>query len=105
MGDTDDGKVLHLSGDLDEDLSTFGVDFEIDIKKFFIKIPIKGEAKVSWSPGFQKGSLQTTFGPIQGGPGPDENDLGIKITGTVQIKDQNEERVNCLEMDGDLYNN
>jgi len=95
-----DAGVADFKGTLDEPLTKFSVDFDVEIKKFFIKIPIKGAFTVDFTPGFPQGALETKIGPIKGPQESDANDLGISINGQVKVLDQNGEAAACIEADG-----
>jgi hypothetical protein len=93
--DTTGGKVA-VTGQLDEDVSTFHVAVDAVLKKLFIKIPAKLDIPVTCAPGFTKGDFKLSLGPMTGGLVPDPQ---VSLTGTVKMNDQANQEVFCLNVD------
>lgn len=93
--DTSGGKI-DVTGQLDEDLSTFSINVDAVIKKLFIKLPVKLDIPVTCSPGLPKGDFELSVGPMKGGLTPDPQ---VSLTGTVKMNDQAKEEVFCLNVD------
>jgi len=93
--DTTGGKI-DVTGQLDEDLTSFSVNVDATIKKLFITLPVKVDIPVTTSPGLPKGDFELSLGPMTGGLSPDPK---VSLTGTVKMNDQKSEEVFCLNVD------
>jgi hypothetical protein len=90
------GNKVSVTGQLDEDLTTFHFAIDAVLKKLFITIPAKLDIPVTCSPGLPKGDFKLAVGPVTGGLSPDPQ---ISLTGTVKMNDQANEEVFCLNVD------
>jgi len=93
--DTSGGKVA-VTGQLDEELTTFSVNVDATIKKLFISLPLKLDIPVTTIPGLPKGDFDLSVGPMTGGLSPDPQ---VSLAGQVKMNDQNKEEVFCLKVD------
>jgi len=93
--DTTGGKVA-VTGQLDEDITTFHVAVDAVLKKLFISIPAKLDIPVTCTPGLPAGDFLLSLGPMTGGLSPDPQ---VSLKGTVKMNDQANEEVFCLNVD------
>lgn len=89
---------LTMTGNLDEQLSEFTVTGNLEIKEFFVHIPVSFNAPVVYSPGFSQGPfrIESTLLEKQ-----EESlrGLGLEIKGTGRMLDKNNEEVGCVKWD------
>lgn len=93
--DTTGGKI-DVTGQLDEDITTFHVAVDATLKKLFISLPLKLDIPVTCTPGLPHGDFELSLGPMTGGLSPDPQ---VSLSGTVKMNDQNNEEVFCLNVD------
>lgn len=96
--DTTGGKVL-VTGQLDEDVTTFQVAVDAVLKKLFITIPVNINIPVTVNNKLEKGDFSLSVGPMTGGLKPDPK---VSLTGTVKMNDQANQEVFCLNVDQTL---
>jgi len=99
------GGVLTFTGTLDEDLSKVSVDVDLTIKALFVKIPLKLNVPIAYTPGIQQGALSVSAGPAKARSVSASFDLlpKVEVTGTVQVNDGNSEEIACLKIDDSSY--
>jgi len=93
--DTSGGKIS-VTGQLDEDVTTFHIAVDAVLKKLFIKIPAKLDIPVTFTNPLAKGDFSLSVGPMTGGLTPDPQ---VSLTGTVKMNDQANTEVFCLNVD------
>jgi hypothetical protein len=85
--------VTTITGELDESISQFAVSVDMEIKEFFIKIPISIKAPVAYSPGFPEGAFKVVATPTTSEL---SSELGVSISGKAIMTDANNEEVACV---------
>jgi hypothetical protein len=98
------GGVSTLTATLDEDLSKVSVDVDLTIKALFVKIPLKLNVPIAYTPGIKQGAISVSAGPATAvsvsaeGAWP-ASKVKVEVTGTVQANDGNSEEIACLKID------
>jgi len=102
------GGVSTFTGTLDEDLTKVSVDVDLTIKALFVKIPLKLNVPIVYTPGIKQGALSVSAGPAKAGSVSAEiawppSKVKVEVTGTVQANDGNSEEIACLKIDDSSY--
>lgn len=98
------GGVSTLTGTLNEDLSKVSVDVDLTIKALFVKIPLKLNVPIVYTPGIKQGAISVSAGPATAvsvsaeGPWLSPN-VKVEVTGTVQANDGSSEEIACVKID------
>merc|ERR1712050_757837 len=83
---------------LDEDVTKLSVSVDITLQELFIKIPLKLDVPVSFTPGVTKNDY--TIVTTDSGPQLSSSErLGLTAKGEVKMNDQNGEQVFCAVID------
>lgn len=89
--------TIHFDGTLDKDLSTLNADVDLDVSVLgLITENVKAAGKLVIDPVVPKGPIHLTIGPVKlttSIPG------SVDVSGKVQLRDENEEAVACLQLD------
>lgn len=94
------GNTLKITGDLDEDVSKFSINFKGRAQLAWFPIPIQFHAPIVYTPGFVKDHFEVSASlpdslPVvsEGGEG------GVALVGTFSVLDQNQEGLVCFKLD------
>lgn len=98
VSESTSGDVTTVTGTLDEDLSSITAHVDVTVHALFVKVPLKLQIPMSFSPAISKGDWKLTTR---------ENKVAevslspVKVEGQVVIDDAKKEQVTCMSISSD----
>ncbi|CAK9049882.1 unnamed protein product [Durusdinium trenchii] len=90
------GEVTMITGSLDEDLPSIVANVDLTVRALFVKVPLKLQVPVSFSPAISKGDWKLTVKELT----QTTQALNpVKVEGQVVIDDREHQQVTCLSVD------
>eukprot|EP00435_Cladocopium_sp_Y103_P071439 s79_g37.t1 len=99
VSETTSGDVTTVTGTLDEDLTSITANVDVTVHALFVKVPLKLQIPMSFSPAISKGDWKLTtredkaVAEVSGSP--------VKVEGQVVIDDAKKEQVTCVSISSD----
>lgn len=90
--------TLDVSGDLNEELSAFTMDYDLDISVMANKKNLKMSVPFTYSPGFAIGPTKITVGPAPFYFVKLPLGAYLKVTGTIKLTNAKQEQVTCVKL-------
>lgn len=98
VSETTSGGVTTVTGTLDEDLASITANVDVTVHALFVKVPLKLQIPMSFSPAISKGDWKLTTSEEKAA----EVSLSpVKVEGQVVIDDAKKEQVTCLSISSD----
>lgn len=91
--------ISTITGSLDEAVTKFVANLDLKVSLGFLSQKINMAIPVSYSPGFVKGDLKITAGPVSQ-PSSDVSKelIDVDVTGTVKINDAASQEIACVSL-------
>jgi len=99
VSESTSGGVTTVTGSLDEDLSSIMANVDVTLRALFVKVPLKLQIPISFSPAISKGDLKLTVKTVGERSEVEETSKSpVQVQGKVVIDDAKNQQVTCLSV-------
>jgi len=99
VSESTSGGVTTITGSLDEDLSSIMANVDVTLRALFVKVPLKLQIPISFSPAISKGDLKLTVKTVGEKSEVEETSKSpVQVQGKVVIDDAKNQQVTCLSV-------